>query len=134
MAAEFKPYLPGLLDLIADEIAVGVAVSLAKEFGGREIYIPKSVKEGGELSKLLGHENAQKLAKLLGSGQLKVPAGNFGGEAGRRQQIAMRLDQGLTQDQVAKDLDVSLRTVERVARKMRGGKKGASQLDLFSRN
>ena len=84
MTQEFRPYLPGVLAFIADEICVELAVRLAELKGGREIYIPKNPGPETSLAKLIGLENARQLFKLLGSGKLLVPAGNIGGQTGRR--------------------------------------------------
>lgn len=80
MSDGFKPYIPGVLALIADEISVDFAVRLAKHRGGREVYIAKDPVPGCSLSKLVGQANAQKLYKLLGSGKIFVPAGNISGQ------------------------------------------------------
>lgn len=133
MGVKFKPHLPGLLTLIADETSIELAIKVATKYGGTQIYIAKNILESSELAVDLGFEDAINLQKCLGSGQVLIPKGNFSGEAGRRQQIAMALDQGLTHDQVAKKLDVHIRTVERVARKTRG-KKNIAQFDLFAKN
>jgi DNA-binding NarL/FixJ family response regulator len=127
MSDGFKPYLPGVLALIADEISVDLAVRLAKQRGGREVYIPKDPGSTSTLAELVGHDPALKLYKLLGHGMLLVPAGNITGQTGRRQRIASLLEQGLSHSQIAAEVDVHLRTVERVAASLRDDR----QLDLF---
>lgn len=133
MTSEFRPYLPGVLAYIADEISLDLAVRLAELKGGRETYIPKDPKPDDALSKLVGLENACKLFKLLGNGKLVVPAGNFGGQHGRRQRIAMLLDKGESHSKIASKVDVHLRTVERVAASLRDPSP-AQQGDLFLTN
>ncbi|MVO18266.1 hypothetical protein [Parasedimentitalea huanghaiensis] len=130
MSDGFKPYLPGVLALIADEISVDLAVCLAKQRGGREIYIAKDPAPSCSLSEIVGQANAQKLYKLLGSGKMLVPAGNISGQTGRRQRIAMLLDQGLSHSIIAADVDVHIRTVERVSAELRRPK-DQRQSDLF---
>jgi uncharacterized protein YerC len=119
MTQEFRPYLPGVLAFIADEISDKLAVRLAELKGGREVYIPKNPGPETSLAKLVGLENACLLYKHLGSGKLLVPAGNIGGQTGRRQRVAMLLDQGLSHSEIAAEVDVHLRTVERVAASLR---------------
>lgn len=130
MTQEFRPYLPGVLAFIADEIGDELAVRLAELKGGREIYIPKNPGPETSLAKLVGLENAQRLFKLLGSGKLLVPAGNIGGQTGRRQRVAMLLDQGISHSEIAAQVDVHLRTVERVAASLRDPK-NRNQGDFF---
>ncbi|MFV1538849.1 hypothetical protein [Phaeobacter sp. JH204B] len=127
MSHNFRPYLPGVLSYIAEEISLDLAVRLAEAKGGREVYI--SNKAGSSLAELLGAEDALRLYKLLGGGKLVVPAGNFGGQAGRRQRIAMLLGQGKSHSVVAAEVDVTLRTVERVAASLR--RRNDDQGDFF---
>ncbi|MCF6432926.1 helix-turn-helix domain-containing protein [Leisingera sp. MMG026] len=130
MPHEFRPYLPGVLAYIADEISVEVAVRLAEAKGGRRVYIPKNPDSETALAKLVGWENACLLSKLLGHGELPVPAGSFGGQTGRRQRIAMLLDQGMSHSDIAAKVDVTQRTVERVAASLRDPDQ-PMQRDLF---
>lgn len=116
---EFKPILPGILSLIAEEIGEDVAVALAKARGGRMLYIPKSVSGDHELSKLVGVEDAIKISKLLGHGNVLVPCGNLNGAAGRRTQITQLFEQGLTHSQIAAEVGVHIRTVERATARFR---------------
>lgn len=127
MSGEFKPYLPGVLALIADNISVELAVRLAKQRGGREVYIAKNPAPGSSISKIVGQANAQKLYKLLGSGKMLVPAGNISGQTGRRQRIAI---QGLSHSRIAAEVDVHVRTVERVSAELRSPRE-QRQSDLF---
>jgi len=130
MSEPFKPYLPGVLALIADQVGLDVAVTLCKARGGREIYIAKHPAPGCALAQIVGHANAQKLYHLLGSGKMLVPAGNFSGQTGRRQRIAALLDQGLSHAHIAAEVDVHIRTVERMSSELRGANV-ARQPDLF---
>ncbi|AZV80378.1 helix-turn-helix domain-containing protein [Parasedimentitalea marina] len=95
--------------------------------GGRQIYIPKTPTPNGALAKIVGEENAAAIIKLLGSGNVIIPTGNYGGETGRRQRIAALLDQGMSHAEIAAEVDVHVRTVERVAALLSGGR----QQDFF---
>jgi hypothetical protein len=103
---------------------------LAKQRGGREVYIAKNPAPGCSLAKIVGFSNAQALYKLLGSGKMLVPAGNISGQTGRRQRIAMLLDQGLSHSHIAAEVDVHIRTVERMSAELRRPK-DQRQPDLF---
>lgn len=110
-----KPYLPGVLAYIAEEIGEQIAVDLAVGRGGRAVYIPTNPKADSELSKIVGLDAAAKLTKLLGSGSLLVPCGSIGGAGGRRTRIIELLDVGMSHSNIAAEVDVHTRTVERVA-------------------
>ncbi|NRB18043.1 MAG: hypothetical protein HRU33_10885 [Rhodobacteraceae bacterium] len=71
------------------------------------------------MAEIVGQANAQKLYKLLGSGKMLVPAGNISGQTGRRQRIAMLLDQGLSPRFIAAEVDVHIRTVECMSAELR---------------
>ncbi|WP_456387915.1 hypothetical protein [Profundibacter sp.] len=115
MKRQSRHYLPGVLAYIAEEIGEDVAVDLAVARGGREVYIPRNPKLGSELSKIVGLDAAVKLNKLLGSGNLLVPCGSVGGAGGRRTRIIKLLESGMSHANIAAEVDVHTRTVERVA-------------------
>lgn len=119
MNQPFKPYLPGVLALIAEEIGEDVAIRLADARGGRELYIPRIAKAGSELVRIMGLENAAKVIALLGHGTVLIPCGNIGGAAGRRARIIKLWQSGLSQAQIAATIDVHVRTVARVVAKLR---------------
>lgn len=113
-----KPYLPGVLSLIAEEISEEVAIKLAKAKGGRPVYIPDAPKAQHGLSKIVGLDNAILISTLLGRGEVVIPYGGMGGEAGHRagrwERIKALRKQGLSGAEIAAEVDVHIRTVERV--------------------
>lgn len=109
-----KYYLPGVLSEIAEHIGQDVAVKLCLARGGREVWVPEKPKAGDVLSKIIGLHAAKLLSKLKGAGNMPVPQGNLRGEGGRRLRILDLHEQGLSQSNIAAEVDVSLRTVERV--------------------
>lgn len=116
MSRKFKPYLPGVLALIADEVGIDAAIDLAKARGGRSVWIPKLPKPEHSLSGIVGFKNACRISKLLGFGNVLIPCGNIGGAAGRRARIEMLLKENkLSNSQIAAEVDVHIRTVERVS-------------------
>ncbi len=119
-------HLTGILMEIAEELGDGVALTLSKERGGREIYIPKNPKPTHELSKVVGLEAAESLSKMLGHGNLEIPCGPMRGEAGRRSRIKDLWNSGKSNAQIAAEVDVHIRTVERVVASI----KSDDQLDL----
>lgn len=113
-----KPFLPGVLGWIAEEISEGVAIKLATSCGGREVYIPKIVTPDTRLAQIMGHKDAEALLSLLGHGSLLVPHGSFGGQIRRTEQMHEMIRtlraQGLSNSEIAVEVDVHIRTVERV--------------------
>ncbi|WP_107495304.1 helix-turn-helix domain-containing protein [Thalassobius sp. I31.1] len=124
MHEAFKPYLPGVLAQIAEEIGVDVAVRLAETRGGREVYIPHSPDENSKLAQLVGLKAAREISDLLGHGHLRVPCGNIGGASGRRTRIEELWRLGLSQSQIAAEVDVHTRTVERVISSLKDDRQG----------
>lgn len=104
----------GILARIAEEIGPDVAIALAMARGGREIYIPKSPKPDDALSQIVGLPAAIRLQKLIGEGRQRIPLGSFGGQGGRQQRILALWREGMSQSRIAAEVDVSLRTVERI--------------------
>lgn len=115
MSDDFKPYLPGALAVIRDLIGEAAAIAIAKKFGGRRLYIPAKPNSDHALSKVVGLENAQKLSQRFGNGRLVIPCGNLGGAVGRRERIKKLLREGVSHSNIAGEVDVTMRTVERVA-------------------
>lgn len=77
------------------------------------------VKSDGVLNKKLGQENAVKIAKLFGSGDLLVPCGDVAGAAGRKARIAELYLKGMSQSQIAAHLGVYIKTVSRATARLR---------------
>jgi DNA-binding NarL/FixJ family response regulator len=118
MTTNAKPFLPGVLGWIAEDISENVAVKLATSCGGREVYIPKVIASNTRLAQIMGHKDAKALLSLLGHGTLLVPHGSFGGQIRRTEKLHERIrdlrTQGRTNSQIAAEVDVHIRTVERV--------------------
>lgn len=114
MSNSRKPYMPGILGYIAREVGEDVAQKLAQARGGRAINIPGAPNSGSALTKIVGLKHAQEISILIGVGTVKVPCGDFAGAGGRRARIADLWAAGFTQSQIAAEVDVALRTVERV--------------------
>ena len=109
-----KYYLSGVLGYIAEEVSLDAAIKLGKARYGRAVHIPATPKPNHVLSTIVGVQDAIKISKVLGSGEITVPCGNFGGEAGRRSRILELHQQGLKYSAIAAEVDVHMRTVERV--------------------
>lgn len=119
MNQSFKPYLPGVLGLISREVGIDCAIDLAKARGGRSVWIPKNPNPDHAIVSIVGLEEAIQLSRLLGVGNVLIPCGNIGGAAGRRARIERLLAEGVPNGQIAAEVDVHIRTVERVAASLR---------------
>lgn len=119
MKVAFKPYLPGVLALIAQEIGPDCAIALAQARGGRSLWIPKTPGPDHAVVGIVGLRDAVALSRLLGGGNVLIPCGNIGGAAGRRARIERLLAEGVPHGQIAAEVDVHIRTVERAAAALR---------------
>lgn len=118
MKPNFPP-LPGVLGQIETEIGWDIAVQLAKSAGGREIYIPVTITRDCPLAIILGLKSAQEVSKLLGAGKVIIPCGIYRGQAAKRHQVKLSLKAGLSHDKIAAQFDLHLRTVQRLAARVR---------------
>ncbi|MEQ8747334.1 hypothetical protein [Pyruvatibacter sp.] len=124
---EINNQLPDLLARIADAVGEEAALLVAKEWGGRRLYIPQHVPPGHRLVQVLGRPRAEKVVETLGYGQVVVPLGPEADGAARRAMIRQLLDEGVSQHTIARRVRVHIRTVEREAQRCRA----AQQPNLF---
>lgn len=111
--------LPDILERIAQAAGEDAALLVAKEWGGRYLYIPRAFRPTHRLCQLIGEERARAMWDAIGHGMVMVPMGPYSGAAARREIAARALDAGKSQPQAAKVAGVHLRTVERIAAKKR---------------
>lgn len=122
------PYdgLPPTLRLIAETAGLAAAVALARDHGGTEIYIRRTLDRDHVLVRSVGMEAAASILEVLGPGAMEVPLG----PAGRNHELARRivalLDEGRSEAQVARALGCHIRTVRRYR-----ARRPSAQLDLF---
>lgn len=115
--------LPDLLARIAEAAGEDAALLVAAEWGGRELYIPRSFPAAHRLVELLGKERARMVRDAIGHGTVVVPMGPFAGAEERRLAAARALADGKSQSEAAKQARVHVRTVERIAAKKRGDRR-----------
>lgn len=124
-----KPYLPGVLGFIAQEVSQAAAIKLAEARGGRGVYVPQEPKADHKLSKIVGLADAKRIAELLGHGSMIVPMGSVAGRDARTAQAIMLLQDGkMSIAEIAAEVDVHERTVKRIKQRLGD----ADQPDLFS--
>lgn len=129
---------PELLQRVAECCGAGVALRLARTYGGREIYIPTpdAIDEGHHLAVSLGLASARHMADVLRVGKLLVPMGPTSSPQRRAAAIRRMRSEGATNAAIAKTLGIHLRTVE--VRQQRDREAGLiarddDTLDLFDR-
>lgn len=106
--------LTGILEYIAEVAGETVAIKLATEYGGTYVNIPKNPKMENKLVKIIGLEACIILEKEIGSGELLIPMSSFRGAKKRRADAVKMLQDGISQAKIAKDLEIHIRTVERI--------------------
>lgn len=119
--------LPDLLARIAAAAGEEAASLVAKEWGGRVLYVPKEFRADHRMAELVGEAKAKAIFAAIGYGNVLVPMGDAAGPAKRRRVVAELLDKKHSRAEAAKAAGVHERTVYRVAAR----KKDRRQGDLF---
>jgi len=65
--------LPGILGELAALVGVRPALALAREYGGRRLFVPPEPKPGHRLCIIMGERAARVLGSLRGSERIDVP-------------------------------------------------------------
>lgn len=127
---------PELLQRVAETCGVGVALSLASTYGGRELYVPQAeaIGEAHPLALTLGLAAARSVAEVLSAGKIVIPMGPT--SSVRRRAAAMRAmrREGRTNADQARALGIHVRTVEirhQRDREKSGAGKKPREPDLF---
>lgn len=122
---------PGTYERIVQAVGDKAAIKLVSHYGGISVYIPKSASASGALVQLLGRMHTDALIAEFGHGALMVPMGVEENYARKRRQIAARLRQHQSHSTIARDLQVHVRTVERIAERLRLPARDPRQASLF---
>jgi len=119
--------LPPTLRQVAEVAGIEAAARLARDHGGTEIYIRRTLDLEHVLVKSVGMEAAASILERFGPGALEVPLWL----SGRGQQLARRiitlLDEGQSEARIARALNCHIRTVRRYRARV-----PSAQMDLFS--
>ncbi|MEP7221535.1 MAG: sigma factor-like helix-turn-helix DNA-binding protein [Novosphingobium sp.] len=108
---------------LAEAIGMEAATTLAREFGGTQLYVPKSPGEHHPIRAVLGEEATARLAAWSGGGRISIPK-----LAKRRQQVlTLRRVRAWTVSEIARKVDLSERQVYRIC----AAGRDETQLDLF---
>lgn len=109
-----RPYLPGILRTIADEVSEEAAVKLAQSRGGRTVWVPQTPKQNSALTLIVGLDAARGISRLFGDSDLEVPQGSLRGPKARHAIVRDLAAQGLSKAQIADRVDLTTRTVRTI--------------------
>lgn len=126
MTEQLDIQLPAILAQIADAAGEEAALLVAREWGGRDLYIPRDFRETHRLVELLGEMRARKMWSAIGHGPVLIPMGPYAGALERRVRAAKALSEGKSKSEVARIAGIHVRTAHRIGAKMRD-----DQGDLF---
>ncbi len=101
------------------EVIIGTTavLKLVNERGGTEVVIPKNPTEKCLIAQIIGVDAAKKLSLELGYGKFMIPMGHFRGMGRKKVLAAKMIEQGLSSNRIAAELDIHERTVRRVKEK-----------------
>ncbi len=124
-------YLPPLLDEIAQVAGLRAALALSCDYGGGRVYIPARVGETHWLVRCVGREAADKICAHFSATihnerersshgvALIVPLGDHAFYQRARAAAERLTDDGKSQNEIARQIGVSIRTVRRVQARKR---------------
>lgn len=125
--------LPELLQTIEAELGYAAMLKFAHAFGGQRIYIPENPRPDSPITKQLGEELARDICKLLGRGDITVPLGPTAGQARFRIALAKRIEEGGSNNEIARDLHCHEVTVRRTKSRLGIGGDDPRQADMFGK-
>jgi hypothetical protein len=101
--------LPGILQEIARFSTPEVAIAMAREWGGRRVYVPRTLSAGHRLARIIGRKAALLLCAHYGGEQIDIP----GARTYLRWYDARRLKAaGKSHPEISKAIGIGLRQVQ----------------------
>ncbi|WP_112310684.1 hypothetical protein [Pseudogemmobacter bohemicus] len=110
-----SPDLDGLPDSLVDlaeALGLRIALVFMREFGGREMRIPKKPGADHPILRALGDDDGRALCHYLADQTVYVPHCRA---TGRRRAVLDMISAGKTQGRIARELKLSERHVRRIA-------------------
>lgn len=92
---------PDLLDELATILSGHQLLRLLAIFGGIYLYIPKTATADHPIAKSIGLDGAERLAKVFGADQIKIPRGEEFRHLMRLRTVAALLHKGVSPREVA---------------------------------
>jgi hypothetical protein len=107
--------LPGILGQIAEVAGEQAARRIAAELGGQRVSFARRPGPENAVARIVGIDAARAIADHIGWGEMVIPLG----PATRTARIRAMLAQGVSHNRIAAAVQVHIRTVERIASRMR---------------
>jgi hypothetical protein len=117
--------LPHLLAELADVAGTGAALAFAAEYGGRIVYVPRTLAPDHRFIAVLGREGAERLVELRGGENVTIPYGPAGTVAQARRRMVQALEAGKSGNEAAAAGGMTQRTAFRIKKRMRDGSQGS---------
>ncbi|CAM3292372.1 Mor transcription activator family protein [Halomonas lysinitropha] len=108
------PRRSAILDELADFIGYDAAMTLAKGWGGRRLYIRAQANPCHPITLEIGPEAAEKLAYFYGGTSLDVPGTRNATLEARNRQIMVALEEGQPTREVAVTFGLTARHVRHI--------------------
>ncbi len=130
-----RPFLPPILDDIAEAAGVQAALLLMREYGGREVYIPLRAPDGHWLVNLVGREAADRICALFATRidadreksrhgeRIVIPIADSGARGGAKRAAFAMLSKNIPANEVARAAGVCNRTVWNYKARVKDAKK-----------
>lgn len=103
--------LPQVLKDIEAILGFQQSMRLSEAFGGRVVYVPEKIKAKHKLAKLLGMEDAQKLAKVYGGDSIDMPKAHIYHATMRQIEVTRRHKAGEPVEKLAAEFGVTWRGI-----------------------
>lgn len=123
-----RAWMTPALNRIADAAGERAALILGRERACEKIYIPSPAKLKADhwLAQLIGMEPARALSEKFGGNKLEIPPALAGDKRRRHAALARMIENGYSNNEIARALGVTHKTVQLHRRKVDTG-----QGDLF---
>jgi hypothetical protein len=108
--------LPKRAQEIAEMIGTEAMLLLTKKWGGRTLYVPKTMPAEHPIAAAIGYVPARRLTSQYGGDRLDIP--RCIGAHNERAVLALRR-QGLSESRIANELRIDNRSVRRVVRRIK---------------
>lgn len=101
---------------LADAIGLADAIVIVRKWGGRELYVPKTVRHDDALALTLGLQTAQRLVSFFGGGYIKLPAERNALLDLRNEAICQAIESGESPGSVGLEFGLTRQMVVRISR------------------
>lgn len=125
----YRPWLPDLLDRMADQFGVDKALAFAQAHGGRRLYLPARARADHPVARGFGLAVLRWLIEEVGAAEWVLVPKAAGASIVQQVQLCQALrDQGFSRNQIAEKTGLHFRTVER---RLQAARVSTAQPDLF---